>query len=76
MHLDYDCNDLPKPTHNGLFQNGCAGAVYSDGRPSKSYCLNEGTSKHRFGWYEACCDWKEEKCVPNETGDNLQLLVN
>ena len=36
------------------FPTGCAGAVWSDGSVSKSYCENKGG---RFPWWGKCCKY-------------------
>ena len=46
------------------FKKGCPGAVYSNGSPSKDYCMNTGSANDRFGWWGACCKWKENQCLP------------
>ena len=55
-----DCNYLP-PSMNGLsYGNGCAGAVWQDGSPSKQYCDEDS----RFPWWIHCCTWQAERCIP------------
>ena len=55
-----DCNYLP-PSMNGLsYGNGCAGAVWQDGSPSKQYCDEDS----RFPWWIHCCTWQAGRCIP------------
>ena len=55
-----DCNYLP-PSMNGLRHgNGCAGAVWQDGSPSKQYCDEDS----RFPWWIHCCTWQAGRCIP------------
>ncbi len=41
--------------------SGCKSAVWSNGKPSRSYCLNEDK---RFPWYSKCCEWNGQACIP------------
>ena len=52
-------------------KRGCPGAVNSHGMPRFELCTNTGFSKGRFPWWNACCDWKNGRCVPKESGNNL-----
>ena len=53
--------DLPIPSVNGsTHPNGCAGAVWSSGAFSNSYCTN---SDGRFPWYAKCCKVENNNCV-------------
>ena len=64
-----DCSIFPKSmsSENGNFPDGCTGAVWSDGTPSKKYCSND----NRFPWWKKCCYWNGSKCLPKELpGDN------
>ena len=47
------CNNLPDSPNLG-FENGCRGAISTDGKPSKPYCNNVN---QRFPWYKQCCAW-------------------
>ena len=64
--LGYDCNVLPGSMNGGKFEKGCSGAVWSNGEYSYSYCTN---SAGRYPWWEACCKWQDEKCVPKDNGN-------
>ena len=67
--LGYDCNILPASRNGGDFDKGCPGAVFVNGNPSHAYCTNTASDGH-FPWWEGCCEWKEGKCVPKESGNN------
>ena len=47
--------------------DGCQGAVYSDGSPSRQYCMNT-KNESRFSWYADCCKWEDSQCVPKNSG--------
>ena len=60
--------------NGGKFENGCKGAVWINGRPSRDYCLNTGLSKGRFPWWEHCCKWEKDECLPNKGKFNLYMV--
>lgn len=73
IHSD-DCNTLPMSMNGKTHGDGCPGAVWSDGKPSKPYCDGEDHEKRPvFKWWQHCCkwEWNEEKekhsCVPKGT---------
>ena len=61
-----DCT-VPPPSTNRGYASGCAGAVWSNGKPAETYCAN---NDGRFPWHGACCAWDEgdKKCVTKESG--------
>ena len=69
-----DCSILPKSmsSKNGNFPDGCTGAVWSDGTPSKKYCSND----NRFPWWKNCCYWNGSKCLPKEIPDDYNSAGN
>ena len=62
-----DCSVLPKSANPG-FENGCKGAVYHSGQPAKNYCENSGTAAGKYPWYQDCCKWENDECVPKTPG--------
>ena len=54
--------------NGGKWKKGCPGAVWSNGKPSKSYCKN---TSGRHPWWAACCEWKVDKCVAKSLGNNI-----
>jgi hypothetical protein len=61
-----ECTNDPPSLNGNKFPSGCAGAVWSDGEPSQSYC--EGNNgKHP--WYAKCCKFEINECVPNRPKD-------
>ena len=77
-----DCNHLPEsvPDSWGLqqsgFDRGCRGAVDSSGNPGQGYC--EGTEyvgDYHTPWYEKCCKWKNERCLPKTQDDGKYAFL-
>ena len=65
-----NCANLPKSPNQGKFEgkmqnhpDGCPGAVWQNGNPSKSYCQDTVTNP----WFAKCCEWKDEKCTAKST---------
>ena len=65
-----NCANLPKSPNQGKFEgkmqnhpDGCPGAVWQNGNPSKSYCQDTVSSP----WFAKCCEWKDEKCTAKST---------
>lgn len=65
-----NCANLPKSPNQGMFEGkmlnhpeGCPGAVWQNGNPSKRYCQDSV----RFPWFAKCCEWKDEKCTAKST---------
>ena len=62
------------------FVKGCAGAVWSNGQPSRSYCRNIGNSRYRFPWWAACCEWvgssTNGKCEPKDVGNKICGIIH
>jgi len=65
-----NCANLPKSPNQGMFEgktlnhpDGCPGAVWQNGKPSKSYCQDTV----RFPWFAKCCEWKDAKCTAKST---------
>ena len=69
IFLETNCSDLPVSMNGHRFQEGCPGAVWFDGSPSKTYCQNDG---EQFPWWETCCSWNGEQCVPK--GDICEII--
>ena len=46
------------------FQNGCPGAVWQNGNPSREYCENDSGL---YSWWQTCCVWNGAKYVPKGT---------
>ena len=48
-----------KTSSNGeiswLTADGCAGAIYSNGNPSSTYCAGNGG---QYPWWAYCCKWE------------------
>ena len=55
-----DCSSLPTFVNGIQREKGCHGAVWSDGSPSKQYCVNDD----KFPWWKKCCQWHAGKCIP------------
>ena len=75
----YNCNVLPESMNGAKFEKGCPGAVYNNngnGNPSREYCTNTGSSNGRFPWWNACCQWKDGKCIKKQLGNIFQLPLN
>ena len=72
----HDCSILPRSINPG-FEEGCKGAVYHTGQPAKNYCENSGTAYGKYPWYEDCCKWENDECVPKTSGkfDNNVLFL-
>ena len=68
------CTALPAAANDG-YDEGCQGAVYSNGSPSKQYCMNTG-NESRFSWYTDCCKWEDSQCVPKDSGKFIILFRN
>jgi len=60
---DQDCSVEPISTHGDMHPRGCAGAVWSDGKPSGRYCAGLGYNGTTYPWYKACCNFNDLKCV-------------
>ena len=65
-----NCANLPKSPNQGKFEgkmqnhpDGCPGAVWQNGNPSKSYCQDTVS----VPWFAKCCEWKDEKCTAKST---------
>ncbi len=58
------CLVLPGSMNGGKHPRGCPGAVWSNGNPAWSYCLNRDG---RFPWWKDCCQWKDGSCKPKNT---------
>ena len=77
--LNFDPNFCKTPlasVNGGKHPKGCAGAVWSNGNPSKGYC--KGTSKNiqntkQVEYYRKCCKWTGSKCVENS---KQNLILN
>jgi len=54
----HDCSVLPQSMNGPSHSDGCSGAVWSNGSPSKAYC--DGT---QHAWWAACCQWEENLCT-------------
>ena len=63
----HDCSVLPNSIDPG-FEKGCKGAVYHTGQPAKNYCENSGTAYGKYPWYQDCCKWENDECVPKTPG--------
>ena len=73
IFLETNCLELPISMNGHRFQEGCPGAVWFDGSPSKKYCQNDGG---QFPWWEACCSWNGEQCVPKgESGRIIYIYI-
>eukprot|EP00966_Prymnesium_polylepis_P189632 4394015-Prymnesium_polylepis.1 len=46
------------------YGTGCAGAVWTNGDFSPTYCAGDN---HRFPWWGICCKWENSSCVPRFT---------
>ena len=73
---DINCNHLPEsapdsvtfnPPHSGVYDRGCRGALDFEGIPDKVAC--EGGPSNLGPWYEKCCTWKNERCLPKTKDD-------
>ena len=58
-NIDGECAVLPR---SGLERNGCTGAVWSSGSPSKQYCDGKDG---RYPWFAKCCKWSAGSCKAN-----------
>ena len=72
-----NCANLPKSPNQGKFEgkmqnhpDGCPGAVWQNGNPSKSYCQDTV----RFPWFAKCCEWKDAKCTAKSTAATVFTL--
>jgi hypothetical protein len=71
----YDCKDLPQSMNGATFASGCAGAVWSNGDPSKTYCEDR---EGKYPWWAACCKWNEtsDECVSRPAGGRRLAVRN
>ena len=58
-NIDGECAVLPR---SGLERNGCTGAVWGSGSPSKQYCDGKNG---RYPWFAKCCKWSSGSCKAN-----------
>ena len=72
-----NCANLPKSPNQGMFEgktlnhpDGCPGAVWQNGKPSKRYCQDSV----RFPWFAKCCEWKDAKCTAKSTAATVFTL--
>ena len=61
--------------NGAAFPKGCAGAVWSNGDPAWSYCLNRGYGT-TYSWYAYCCKWESNKCMTKFDNTDLQKSLN
>jgi len=64
----HDCLKMPGSMSGNRHPNGCAGAVWTNGRPAWAYCTNRGFSMGRFPWWAACCQWRWGRCQAKPMG--------
>jgi hypothetical protein len=55
----YDCSAPVMSPNGASFNTGCAGAVWTNGKPSEQYCIGDGGLRP---WYSKCCKWDDTKC--------------
>lgn len=63
---EYNCKDLPVSPNGHSHPRGCPGAVWTNGKPSKTYCGGKNVSgQQEFPWYNHCCVWARatQKCI-------------
>jgi hypothetical protein len=66
---DIDCSKLPRSVNKRCTKEdstfiGCVGAVWSNCKPSHSYC--DGKDE-KYPWFKKCCTWEENECKPKST---------
>ena len=68
-----DCSNLPKSMNPGKGSNGCPGAVWSTGNPSKNFCKGQDSEGKdgKYPWWSKCCYWDGNSCKPNSSLGNL-----
>ena len=66
----YDCSKLPVSMNGDSHPKGCAGAVWSNGEASKTYCDGKNSGVElpflTYPWWAHCCVWDGAKCVPKD----------
>merc|ERR1712100_581380 len=69
-----DCTVPPVSMNGASFLAGCAGAVWSDGVYSRTYC--EGASG-KYPWWGACCTWDglSSACLPKHAASGDRRLT-
>ena len=69
------CEDLPDSPNPG-FEKGCRGAVNLKGNPSRQYCTNDDKPEYRFRWFEKCCKYENDNCVPKTAEKGIKKLIS
>ena len=68
------CEVLPDSPNPG-FEKGCRGAVNLKGNPSRQYCTNDDKPEYRFRWFEKCCKYENNDCVPRTVQKGIKKLI-